>query len=217
MAISVLYSYLKCPFSLRSRMALSYAGIRCEIREVDLSNPPEEMTVISPNARVPLLILPDGNVIGESMKIMRWALSQNDPDKWWPDNTIRRQSIRNLLDTSNGSFSTALFYYAFHSNYPRRSKEEYRLEGEVFMVELEARLSVSAHLVGEALTLADVAIFPFIYNFARVDQQWFNSCPYPNLRNWVNDFMGSELFRQAMKKNPVWKPQSQPVFLQAIA
>lgn len=217
MTISVLYSYLKCPFSLRSRMALAYAGVRCEVREVDLNNPPEEMTVVSPNARVPLLIMPDGNVIAESMKIMRWALAQNDPDHWWPDNIIRRQSIRNLLDTSNGAFSTALFYYAFHSNYPRRSKQEYRLEGEVFMAELEARLSVSAHLVGENITLADVAIFPFIYNFARVDQQWFNSCPYSNLRIWLSKVMGTELFRQAMRKNTVWQPQNHPVFLQASA
>jgi glutathione S-transferase len=198
-------------------MALAYSGIRCEIREVDLNNPPEEMTVISPNARVPLLILPDGSVIGESMKIMRWALAQHDPDHWWPDNIIRRQSIRNLLETSNGAFSTALFYYAFHKNYPRRSKEDYRLEGEVFMAELEARLSVSAHLVGEHITLADVAIFPFIYNFARVDQYWFNSCPYPNLRAWMNSFMESALFRQAMEKYPVWRPRNQPVYLQATA
>ena len=198
-------------------MALAYAGIRCEIREVDLNNPPEEMTVISPSARVPLLILPDGSVIGESMKIMRWALAQSDPDHWWPDNVIRRQSIRNLLETSNGSFSTALFYYAFHSNYPRRSKEEYRMEGEVFMVELEARLSVSSHLVGDHITLADVAIFPFIYNFARVDQYWFNSCPYPNLRTWMNEFMATTLFRQAMEKHPVWRPQNHPVYLQATA
>ncbi len=198
-------------------MALAYAGVRCEVREVDLNNPPEEMTVISPNARVPLLITPEGNVIGESMKIMRWALSQNDPDHWWPDSIIRRQSIRNLLDTSNGAFSTALFYYAFHSNYPRRTKEEYRFEGEVFMAELEARLSVSTHLVGDGITLADVAIFPFIYNFSRVDQAWFNSCQYSNLRAWLNNFMGTELFRQAMRRNAVWQPQNHPVFLQASA
>jgi glutathione S-transferase len=85
------------------------------------------------------------------------------------------------------------------------------------MAELEARLSVSAHLVGENITLADVAIFPFIYNFARVDQQWFNSCPYSNLRIWLSKVMGTELFRQAMRKNTVWQPQNHPVFLQASA
>ncbi len=198
-------------------MALSYAGVRCEVREVDLNSPPEEMTMIAPNARVPLLISPDGHVLAESMKIMRWALAQSDPDRWWPDNIIRRQSIRNLLDTSNGAFSTALFYYAFHRDYPRRSKEEYRLEGEVFMAELEARLSVSRHLVGDNITLADVAIFPFIYNFARVDQYWFNSCPYTRLRHWLDDFINSELFRQAMQKHQVWRPDNRPVFLRATA
>ena len=85
------------------------------------------------------------------------------------------------------------------------------------MAELEARLSVSTHLVGDGITLADVAIFPFIYNFSRVDQAWFNSCQYSNLRAWLNNFMGTELFRQAMRRNAVWQPQNHPVFLQASA
>lgn len=192
----ILYSYRRCPYAMRARMALRYAGISVETHEVVLGDKPRHMLAVSPKGTVPVLVLPDGKVIDESLDIMAWALAQQDPDGWLTDNRL----FQELITENDGSFKRALDQYKYATRFPEQSAEVYRQQGERFLARLEALLSEHAYLLSEKLTQADVAIFPFIRQFSMVDTDWFAEAPYPHLRQWLAGLLDSELFNAVMQK-----------------
>lgn len=192
----ILYSYRRCPYAMRARMALRYGGISVETREVVLGDKPRHMLAVSPKGTVPVLVLPDGKVIDESLDIMAWALAQQDPDGWLTDNRL----FQELITENDSSFKRALDQYKYAARFPEQSAEVYRQQGERFLARLEALLSEHAYLLSEKLTQADVAIFPFIRQFSMVDRDWFAEAPYPHLRQWLAGLLDSELFNAVMQK-----------------
>ncbi len=183
-------------------MALNYAGIRLEHREVLLSDKPRAMLEASAKATVPILKLPDGSIIDESVDVMHWALEQRDTDRWWQDE-LATQTLT-LVEENDFSFKTQLDHYKYADRYPQQSQSDYRTQAETFLLQLENRLESRQYLMTDQLTFSDVAIFPFIRQFALVDKPWFDQAPYPNLQKWLQSFLDSILFTGAMSKYPTW-------------
>jgi len=200
----VLYSFRRCPYAIRARMALEYASITCELREVKLSNKPPAMINISSKGTVPVLQLVDGRVIDESLDIMLWALGQTDPDHWLD---LEKNDGRSLIDVNDQEFTQYLDQYKYFKRYPEHSQLYYREKAEKFIVVLETSLQEhqGIGLVSIRQTLADVAIFPFIRQFAHVDWEWFSNSQYKNLISWLVKFEESELFLTVMDKYKPWQ------------
>lgn len=177
-------------------MAIIYAGIPVEIREVELKNKPEHLLAISPKGTVPVLQLTNGTVIEESLDIMRWALAQHDPEHWLDFNI----EADRLIKWNDGDFRQYLDRYKYADRYPDFSQTYYRQQAEVFLTELEARLLHYRYLCGGDFSLADAAIFPFIRQFASVDEQWFRASAFKALNNWLQAILATELFALVMAK-----------------
>lgn len=208
----VLYSFRRCPYAMRARVALAYAGVHVEMREILLKDKPQAMLDISSKGTVPVLQLPDGQVIDESIDVMRWALGQNDPDGWLDSQPELTQA---LIEENDGPFKTALDHYKYHVRFPEFSKEHYREQGEQFFRKLEGLLGANN---GQSLTsgtdaLADMAIFPFVRQFANSDNPWFEHAPYPLLRAWLQHHVNSKHFLRVMKKYPLWKADQTPLII----
>ena len=201
MMLPVLYSYRRCPYAMRARMALRYADIAVEIREIALRDKPKEMLKLSPKATVPVLLLQDGTVIEQSLDIMDWALQHKDKDGWLAADSIMTQQ---LIAENDGSFKQALDKYKYAIRFPEQSSVAYRVEGEVFLLKLETLLGQSQFLLKDQISLADIAIFPFIRQFSGVDSTWFESAPYPKLKAWLKNLVESELFVSIMEKQPTY-------------
>lgn len=199
-ALPVLYSFRRCPYAIRARLAIAYAGIPVEIREVSLKNKPDSMLAISPKGTVPVLHLPNGGVIEESIDIMRWALTQNDPDNW---QAVSADAYA-LIEWNDGDFKFYLDRYKYAERFPEFSKQHYRQQAALFLAELEQRLTSADYLCGKHLSMPDAAIFPFIRQFAAVDDTWFRSSGYPALNRWLAALLNSALFTEVMIKYPPW-------------
>lgn len=198
--LPILYSFRRCPYAIRARLAITYAGIPVEIREVQLRHKPGQMLAMSPKGTVPVLQLPDGKVIEESLDIMYWALAQNDPDNW--RNTS--EDSERLIQWNDGDFKYYLDRYKYADHYPEFPESYYRSQGEIFLAKLESKLTKNQYLSGNHFSILDAAIFPFIRQFAAVDNQWFLSSEYRCLNNWLNGLLASDLFVSVMVKYPVW-------------
>lgn len=207
--LPILYSFRRCPYAIRARMALKYAGVQVELREILLREKPPQILVVSSKGTVPVLVLPDGSVLDESYDVMRWALGINDPDYWW--DPILASEVDALIEQNDFSFKLHLDHYKYADRYsqdpqnPQHTMEYHRTQAEGFLDTLEARLITSQFLLGEKISIADVGIFPFIRQFAFVDKNWFDLAPYPNLQNWLAYFLTSDLFLSVMTKYPVWQ------------
>lgn len=201
-AIPLLYSFRRCPYAIRARMAVWSAGIPVRLEEVSLKNKPDSMLRISSKGTVPVLV--DGKeVIDESLDIMRWALKQNDPDNWYADLTQEEltQGLA-LIRENDDEFKTWLDRYKYADRHPEHSQEYYRMQCGKFLGQLEAILQHRSYLIRNEMTFADIAIFPFVRQFSMVDKNWFEQGPYPGLHNWLNTFLELALFRQVMVKKP---------------
>ncbi len=201
--LPVLYSFRRCPYAIRARMALHYSGTQVELREVVLKDKPTAMLQASPKATVPVLVLPDGRVHDESREIIRWALDRHDPDHWLPA-AADVAAVEALLDANDGPFKDALDRYKYAVRFPEQPAEHYRAQGEAFLARLEEMLGEPAMLAGERPGLADVAIFPFVRQFAFVDRDWFDATGYVRVRHWLDDWLASDLFTGVMRKYPQW-------------
>lgn len=201
MSFHILYSYRRCPYAMRARMALKYAGIALETREIELKNKPAHMLKVSPKATVPVLVLSDGTVLEQSLEIMLWALQQQDKDDW----LIADSELTQRLIAENDSiFKQALDKYKYATRFPEQSAEVYRTQGEVFLQRLEILLSQSQYLLSNQISLADIAIFPFIRQFSGVDTMWFEAAQYAKLKIWLKTLIESELFTSIMQKKPAY-------------
>ena len=209
--LPILYSFRRCPYAMRARMALLYASINLELREVLLKAKPEKMLAISSKGTVPVLELADARVLDESYDIIRWALEQSDPQNWLSADLD--SAISDLIARNDGQFKTDLDHYKYWERFPAESQEQYRGRGELVLAELEVLLTRQPYLLAERITLADIALFPFIRQFAYVDKDWFDQSPYPKLRAWLEQLLMSELFLAAMKKSPPWQDGDSPIGL----
>ena len=200
--LPILYSFRRCPYAIRARMAIRYANIKVELREILLAEKPQSMLDVSPKGTVPVLVLADGNVLDESMDIISWALNINDPDKW----RIKHDDalVMKLLEQNDGLFKQQLDHYKYAARFPEQSRQTYREQAEVFLSQLEKQLTLHSYLSGERLGLIDIAIFPFIRQFAYVDKDWFDQSHYLNLQKWLAEIIKSELFLYVMKKYKQW-------------
>ncbi len=204
--LPILYSFRRCPYAIRARMALFYAGIEVELREILLREKPMDMLRVSQKGTVPVLILPDGNVLDESYVIMRWALNQSDPDHWYF--SAKSTELDEVIQKNDGFFKKSLDRYKYSDRYPEHAVEYYRAQAEVFLASLEQKLMATQYLLGAKISLADIAIFPFVRQFSLVDKAWFDGSPYPKLRHWLAYFLSAEIFLAVMEKHPVWLHQN---------
>ena len=199
--ISILYSFRRCPYAMRARMALFASSQPCLLREVVLRDKPSEMLTASPKATVPVLVTSSDDVVDESLDIMLWALDKNDPQNWLKDS----QASLALISQSDGPFKHNLDRYKYGNRYKDQDSKNHRRQGEVFLRELDTTLSKTVFLLGAGIRLADIAIFPFIRQFANTDRQWFDQLELPSLHRWLAFHLESELFANVMKKYPQWK------------
>lgn len=198
-----LYSFRRCPYAIRARMALKYADIGVGIREVKLGNKPIELIMASEKATVPVLVTDSGKVIDESLDIMLWALEQSDPDNWLtPDS---QQQIFNLIQQNDFEFKPILDGYKYPQNSEVGDSLFYRKQALSVLDELNAKLLNSQYLLSDQPCLADIAIFPFIRQFCMVDQDWFMQSKFKRLTIWLKFFLESPLFLSVMEKYSPWK------------
>lgn len=195
----ILYSFRRCPYAMRARMAIAVSGIQVELREVVLRDKPQALLDISPKATVPVLQTNEGTIIDESLDIMHWALQQSDPENWLAD------IDHDLISNNDGDFKHWLDHYKYADRYPEYSEEYYRQQGEKTLLALENRLEKTAYLAGDSITFTDIAIFPFIRQFSAVDLIWFETAPYPKLRAWLQALINSVLFQKTMVKYQPWE------------
>ena len=217
MCLPILYSFRRCPYAIRARMALAYADIRYQLREISLKNKPKEMLEISPKGTTPVMQIFDASqnfmVLEESLDIMRWALQQSDPLAWGDLSDADLAIANQLITTNDREFKQALDRYKYANRFPERSPEFYRQQAEEFLQVLEQRLRENSQfingqfLMGDRQTLVDVAIFPFVRQFAYVDIEWFNSSSYLNLQRWLKWHETSALFELVMQKFPLWESE----------
>jgi len=199
--MNTLYSFRRCPYAMRARMALSYADVPVEIVEVSLKDKPAQMLALSPKGTVPVLDA-DGVVIDESLQIMRWALAQNDPDDWsLAGDSFAALWMEKLIEGNDQIFKTALNRYKYAERYPEQPMEAYRAEGGLFLQKLDELLEGREYLLADHQSLADIALLPFVRQFAHVDREWFAQTPYVRLQAWLQRFLESELFTSIMKKS----------------
>nr|WP_262410256.1 glutathione S-transferase [Pseudomonas fluorescens] len=192
----MLYSFRRCPYAMRARLALRYSCVPVQIVEVSLKAKPAEMLALSPKGTVPVLSV-GGRVIEESLEIMQWALAQHDPDDWLLQGDPR---VLDLITENDQVFKHHLNRYKYAERYPEQPMEHYRAEGEVFLQTLEGLLAENDYLLAEQLSLADVALAPFVRQFAHVDREWFAGTPYRQLQAWLQRFLESPLFIAVMAK-----------------
>lgn len=206
---ATLYSFRRCPYAMRARLGLLFAGVKVELREVVLKNKPPQMLAISPKGTVPVLQLTDETVIDESRGIMLWALEQNDPQNLL-DKAVRTEADV-LIDQNDNEFKYWLDRYKYADRHLEMTQEEYRQRGEVFLQQLEKQLEKQAYLLGDKVTVADIGIMPFVRQFAHVNREVFYGLPYPNLQRWLQDWLQHPLFLQAMTKFKPWEEGSELV------
>ncbi|MDB6443665.1 Glutathione S-transferase [Pseudomonas sp. NFACC32-1] len=200
MSRPTLYSFRRCPYAMRARMALRYSAVELDIVEVSLKAKPAEMLALSSKGTVPVLQV-DGRVIDESLEIMNWALARHDPQDWRLRDDADGQGLTAaLIEENDQVFKLHLNRYKYPERYPEYPKEYYRSEGEDFLRRLEALLATRPFLAAQHQSLADVAVLPFVRQFAHVDRQWFAQAPYPNLQRWLQRLLDSELFVAIMAK-----------------
>lgn len=209
MSLPVLYSFRRCPYAIRARLAIKVCGVQIELREVVLADKPKKMLTCSSKGTVPVLQLDDGTVIDESLDIMLWALKQNDPDKWLEYSPS--QEMSSLIEFNDTEFKEHLDHYKYADRFPEFTMETYRARGESFLQRLEEQLNQNSYLAGDHLSMVDMAIFPFIRQFAYVDKTWFDQSSYKKLQAWLEALLESQLFHDVMRKYPKWKMNSQHV------
>jgi len=211
MKYPILYSFKRCPYAMRARMAIQLAGIKCELREVRLNNKPDHMLEISPKGTVPVLVLGD-KVIDESNDIINWVLNDH---KIFEVNLSDEQSnlTNNLIKLFDEKFKFHLDRYKYATRYENSDVELHRSKCLEMLVNLEKIVHDGNWIFGENINKLDISILPFIRQFRIADPTWFDSQEdIKKLQNVLNNFLESNLFKDIMYVYDVWKKDSEPVF-----
>ena len=200
-----LFSYRRCPYAMRARMALVESNIKFDIYEISLKNKPDEMLSISSKGTVPILRFKDKNVsflneivLEESLEIMQWAYQNNRKPKLLG---VEKEVVDDqLIELNDGKFKVSLDCYKYFERYPDKSKVEHRESCYFFLEILEKRLVSTTFLIGDKRTFTDIAIFPFIRQFMNVDKEWFENSEYKRVWKWLLLLIESDLFKKVMIK-----------------
>ena len=203
MTLPVLYSFRRCPYAMRARLAIAACSVEVELREVVLRDKPAALLALSPKGTVPVLALADGQVLDQSFDIMDWAHRTGTPPATM---TAFGAEDFELVWRNDSEFKQTLDRYKYADRHPQHPAEFYRAQGEDFLARCEQRLTLNPWLAGPALGLADLAIAPFVRQFAQVDRAWFDGAPYPALVAWLQGILDSELFARIMARYPQWVP-----------
>jgi glutathione S-transferase len=196
-------------------MAIAQAGVACRLREVVLRDKPKEMLDASPKGTVPVIVDVSGHVIDESLDVMAWALAQRDSDDWLNPEQGNRGDMDALVAECDGPFKRALDRYKYPNRYEDEGniREEQRSLGLAFLKTLNAQLADRKHLFGDRVSYADIAIFPFVRQFANTDRTWFDALDLPHLQAWLASHLDSDLFKQIMPKYKQWQTgDAEPIF-----
>ena len=211
MSYPILYSFRRCPYAMRARMALFVSCQTFEIREVLLNNKPLEFINTSPKGTVPVLEFSSGKVIEQSLEIMCWALKKNDPLGWLTPEIGAFEDMLELIKNVDGDFKYNLDHYKYAQRYENSDPMLHRTEGEEFLRLLNERLGQYDYLFGNRPSLADYAIMPFVRQFANTERTWFNALRISALQKWLNDLLTSEIFIAIMNKYPAWQDGDSPL------
>lgn len=198
--LPILYTFRRCPYAMRARMAIYTVGIKVEHLEVSLKNKPQSLLDYSPKGTVPVLVTANNEIIEQSRDIMLWALHQADPENWLLKNDqCKQEEMSQLVDTCDIQFKPLLDRYKYYDRYPEHSQAKYRQQAEFFLQQLNERLAQHQYLIDEHIRFADVAIFPFIRQFANTDKTWFAETPYKHLQRWLADCINTAMFSAIME------------------
>ena len=198
----ILYSYRRCPYAMRARMALKYANIEFEHREIELRNKPQSMLLVSPKGTVPVLCMGD-EVLDQSVDIMRWAIDQSDPAGWGNVDDAIAQA---WIEKNDGPFKALLDQYKYPNRFPELNQEAVLEQAlQIMLLPMEQSLQATQYLLGDQMTWVDIAIFPFVRQFSMVDVNRFEQLPIPAIKRWLAQHLESELFNSVMHKHPVWR------------
>lgn len=205
-AAPILYTFRRCPYAMRARLALSVAQLDIRVREVVLRDKPAAMLKASPKGTVPVLVLPNGEVVDESLDVMRWALAEADPKGWLSADAAETDA---LIAQNDGPFKRALDRYKYPNRYEDEGADpvENRDAGLAILESLSGRIADhGGQLFGPAPTLADMAIFPFVRQFAHIDLDWWETAAPGPVKTWLAGHKDSARFRAIMAKYPQWAP-----------
>lgn len=202
MTAPILYSFRRCPYAMRARLALHAAGVACELRETALRDKPAELLAASPKGTVPVLVLEGGEVIEESLDIMAWALEKDDPEGWM---NAPEGEVANWTKAIDGTFKHHLDRYKYPDRFEGVDAETHFAGGVAILAEMDRAISGSGHLVGGRESLADIAAFPFIRQFANAGREVFDALALPHLQAWLARHLSSARFEAIMQKHAVWK------------
>lgn len=207
MSHPVLWSFRRCPYAMRARLAVMSSGLKVELREILLRDKPDQFLIDSESATVPALR--DGeSVFDESLDIMVWALQQNDPSELLD----MPEEGWGLIAEADGPFKEALDHTKYISRYPELNEDLERAKAAEFLKKLEVLLQANSWLLGDKPTLADYAILPFVRQFANTDRAWFDAQPWPELVGWLDRFLDSRIFLDIMSKYVPWSEGDKPVW-----
>ena len=202
-ALPILYSFRRCPYAMRARLALAYSGTHCILREVLLRNKPQALLDISPKGTVPVLVTTEGSVLDESLDIMEWALARHDPASWCPASPEEKERTDRLIKINDGPFKYHLDRYKYPGRYDNEDPAVHRQHAFAFIGELDKSLS-SGFLGGTRFALADAAILPFVRQFAATDANWFQEAAPERVKDWLADFLDSSRLAVIMEKVRPW-------------
>ena len=201
--LPILYSFRRCPYAMRARMAIHISGQKCQLREVLLRDKPPSMLEYSAKGTVPVLILQDGKVIDESLDVIDWALNLNDPDDW--QRSKDKEKTKELIKINDGEFKYHLDRYKYSKRYDNEDPEFYKKKCLKFIESINNELNNSKYIFDDNISYADIVVLPFIRQFRIADIEWFDSLPYDNLKKWLSRFLDSSLLNSSMKKYDLWK------------
>ena len=208
----ILYSFRRCPYAMRARLAIKASGLIVEIREVELKNKPKEFLNISPKATVPIVCISSKQIIEESLDIMEWALKINDPLKLLKHEKLNRIEIHSILNKLENEFKQNLDRYKYSSRFDLPNPKLYRDKNLQTLNEFNNLLQNNKGIYSSNLSLLDYAVFPFIRQFRNVNSVWFDSLELKFLQTWLYELIDSDEFSSIMKKYEIWKPNQKPIY-----
>ena len=201
--LPILYSFRRCPYAMRARMAIHISSQKCEIREVLLRDKPPSMLEYSSKGTVPVLVLQSGEVIDESLDVIDWALNLNDPDNW--QRSKDNEKTKELIKINDGEFKHHLDRYKYSKRYDNEDPEFHRKKCLSFIEKVNSELQNSKYIFDDAISYIDISLLPFIRQFRIADNEWFDELPYENVKSWLSNFLNSELLKSIMSKYDLWK------------
>ena len=208
----ILYSFRRCPYAMRARLAIKASGLIVEIREVELKNKPKEFLNITPKATVPIVCISSKQIIEESLDIMEWALKINDPLKLLKNEKLNKIEIRSILNKLENEFKQNLDRYKYSSRFDLPNPKLYRDKNLQTLNEFNNLLQNNKGICSSHLSLLDYAVFPFIRQFRNVNSVWFDSLELKFLQTWLYELIDSDEFSSIMKKYEIWKPNQKPIY-----